>query len=486
MTRPETDEVREAAKQLLTEAFEELELLHVLPRSRYQPDIHVGSDYEGGDVRGPGFARLEQAILTAYKRRFEGDKAQDNLEFPNLYIDSFIESAVRRCTLNGEHCGDDTQGAAEAIDELISTLESQTVTVAACRVVQHLTTHDETPMRIGEVVVHPARGWKALQEISKIVPGTALAIPRDPPLSFMSPTSVVYATADAEGIPSAAAQALSQQIALFLRAVRLYTASTASTEMEIRGQATRIGRMSPYWVPFQIRGDTNFVLERPAVLTEADAAPLAAMSRLVAETSHLGEGTLIASWGVALARFDKSHQNPIWYENLVDLTTALEATLIGDGDENTGLKLRLRQRTATLLSCEDDLASAIYDDIGILYDLRSTLVHGGNIKLDTLRKRLKKLSTAPRGARDGLLAEIGVDRLQDITRRAILARLCLSAGPDALWPQSHDFPVDRHLSDDQARAKWRTAWHQHLEELGLSAAAQPAPRLTNHGRQEEP
>ena len=169
MTTPEMDEVREAAEQLLTEAFEELELLHVLPRSRYQPDIHVGSDYEGSDLGGPGFARLEQAILTAYRRRLEGDDAENNLEFPSLYVDSFVESAVRRCTLNGECCSVDAQGATEAIDELISTLGSPTITVAACRVVQHLTTHDEMPMRIGEAVVHPARGWKALQEISKIV-----------------------------------------------------------------------------------------------------------------------------------------------------------------------------------------------------------------------------------------------------------------------------------------------------------------------------
>lgn len=486
MTSTAVDEVREAAKQLLGEAFERLERLHVLPRSRYRPDIHVGSDYQGGDFGGPGFARLEQAILTVYGQRFEGDDAKHELEFPNLYLYSFVESAVRQCTLNREQCSADAQGAFEAIDELISTLESPTIGVAACRVLQHLTTHDENPMCIGEVTVHPAVGWDALAEIGRLVPGTSLALPRDPPLSFMSPASVAYATTETEAKPSSAVQALAQLVASFLRGIRLYRSSTASTEIEIRGQTTRIGRTSPHLVQFQMRGDMNVVLQRPTVLTETDSAPLVALSELLVEANALGGDKLIASWDVALARFDKSHQNPIWYENLVDLATALEAVLIGDGEESTGLTLRLRQRSAALLGCDEDPPSAIFEDVGILYDLRSTLVHGGDLKLTSLRKKLKKLSTAPDRAPDGLLAEIGVDRLKDITRRAILARLCLSTGPDALWPHNRSIPVDRHLSDDRERAKWRSGWRQRLSELGLSAAARPAPRLSFLGREELP
>lgn len=486
MTSAELNEMRDAAKRCLNEAFEQLELLHVLPRSRYGPDIHVGSDYRGHDLGGPGFTRLNDAILTAYGQRFKGEGAKHNLEFTKLYLYSFVESAVRRCTLNGERCRAGAQGAAEAIDELVSTLDSPTIKVAACRVVQHLTTHDECPIRIGEVTVQPAEGWDALDEIGQLVPGTSLALPRDPPLSFMSPTSVVYATTETETKPSAATDALSQQVALFLRTVRLYSTSTTSTEMEIRGQTTRIGRMSPHLVSFLTRGDMNVVLQRPTVLDDNHTESLVALSGLLADASTFSEGERMASWDFALARFDKSHQNPIWYENLVDLATALEATLIGDGEENTALTLRLRQRSAALLGCQEDPASAIYDDVGILYDLRSALVHGGDLKLSSLRKRLKKLSTAPEGALDGLLAEVGVDRLKDIARRAILARLCLSTGSDALWPHNKGIPVDRHLSDDHERARWRTTWRQRLDELGLSAAAQPAARLTFLGQEEVP
>lgn len=485
MTETGIGEVRRLAKTFLVEAFERLKVLPVLPRSRYSPDILVGSDYEGGVLEScPSFSPLEQAIRQTFSFRFEDDAAKSNLEFPHLYIYDFAESAVRRCTLNGDPYDAGARGALDGVDEFIGVLEAPNVTAAACRVVQHLTTHDDGPMSIDEITVHPATGWDTLLEIDRIIPGMSLALPREPPLSLMSPSSVVYSATDTDGKPSTAAESSSRRIARFLQAVRLYGCSTASTEVEIRGQTTRIGRMSPHSREFLFRGDMNVVLQRPTVLENHHSVPLATMSKLLARTDALGEGKLVASWDVALARFDKSHQNPVWHENLVDLATALEATLIGDGEENTALMLRLRQRAATLLGCKEDPPSAIYDDIGILYGLRSTLVHGGNLSLKSLRKKLKKISTTAEGAPDGVLAEMGVDRLKDITRRAILARLCLSIGTDAPWPHSSKVQVDRHLSDERERTKWRMAWQEQLKDLELSAAAQPAPRLTELGRQE--
>ena len=485
MAEADIGEIRRLAKTFLVEAFEQLKKLHVLPRSRYSPDILVGSDYEGGVLEScPSFPLLEQAIQATFRSRFDCDAAIDDLEFPHLYIYDFVESAVRRCTLNRDPYDDQARGALDSFEELITVLESRTVTAVACRVVQHMTTHDDSPMFVGEVAVHPATGWDALREIDRIIPGTSLALPRELPLSFMSPSSVVYATTETEGNPSIAAESSSRQIAKFLQAVRLYGCSTTSTEIEVRGQTTRIGRLPPHSHEFLFRGEMNVVLQRPAVLEASHSGLLATISKLLSDASSLDEGKLIASWNIALARFDKSHQNPVWHENLVDLVTALEATLIGDGEENTALMQRLRQRSAALLGCNEDPPTAIYDDIGVLYGLRSTLVHGGNLNLKSLRKKLKKISTTAGDAPDGILTEMGVDRLKDITRRAILARLCLSIGPDAPWPRSSRVQVDRHLSDDGERTKWRAAWHQHLKDLGLSAACRPAPRLTKLGRQE--
>ena len=70
-------------------------------------------------------------------------------------------------------------------------------------------------------------------------------------------------------------------------------------------------------------------------------------------SDHVGEQSL----GVGGRRHcavegltDRSHQLVPWFDRLVDLSTALEATLIGDGDENAGFRLRLRHRAATLLA----------------------------------------------------------------------------------------------------------------------------------------
>ena len=42
--------------------------------------------------------------------------------------------------------------------------------------------------------------------------------------------------------------------------------------------------------------------------------------------------------------------------------------------------------------------------------------------------------------------------MRDLVRRAILARLCLAAKPDPLWPFAGDATVDAILADDAQRA----------------------------------
>ena len=76
-------------------------------------------------------------------------------------------------------------------------------------------------------------------------------------------------------------------------------------------------------------------------------------------------------------RFDNSHQHRPWHQQVIDLTTALEASLIGDGDENAGLSLQLRQHAVALLACESDHATDIFKDVGTFYDLRSKIVRCG-------------------------------------------------------------------------------------------------------------
>jgi hypothetical protein len=64
------------------------------------------------------------------------------------------------------------------------------------------------------------------------------------------------------------------------------------------------------------------------------------------------------------------------------------------------------------------------------------LVHGGQIKDKDLRKAIRAISTVPDDAverRFGVAVGYAIDRMRDLVRRAILARLCLAVQPDPLW-----------------------------------------------------
>jgi hypothetical protein len=75
----------------------------------------------------------------------------------------------------------------------------------------------------------------------------------------------------------------------------------------------------------------------------------------------------------------------------------------------------------------------------------------------------------------GIAAGYAVDRLRDLVRRSILARLCLAAEPDPLWPFIGRTSIDASLSDDEQRAAWRARWHERLADVRAEAAAGPPP-----------
>ena len=188
------------------------------------------------------------------------------------------------------------------------------------------------------------------------------------------------------------------------------------------------------------------------------------------------EGMTATSYDVALSKFNSSHHQANPYEDLVDLATALEAILASGETETEGLTLRLRSRAAALLAADGDPASAVFSDVGLLYGLRSTLVHGGQIKQKDLRRDLGKISTMPKGApehRFGVATGYAVDRVRGLVRRAILARLCLAAQPDQVWPFSGSIAVDALLSDDETRGRWRANWRAKVRALGVEASANP-------------
>jgi Apea-like HEPN len=252
---------------------------------------------------------------------------------------------------------------------------------------------------------------------------------------------------------------------------------------------TLVTRMSPYLTEF--RGGRTIV-RRTVRLNEQHAPAFEAIGELVERADVKREGMVATSFDVALAKFNASHHQGNPYEDLVDLATALEAILAGGERETEGLTLRLRARAAALLAADGDPAKAVFADVGLLYGLRSKVVHGGQIKENDLRRDLGKISAMPEGEADnrfGVAIGHAVDRMRDLVRRAILARLCLAAEPDPVWPFSGNTTVDAQLSDDETRARWRAGWHEKLAALSVEEAAYPPPKavdfLTPHEQEEQ-
>ncbi|MGN2638290.1 hypothetical protein ACTD5D_19265 [Nocardia takedensis] len=157
----------------------------------------------------------------------------------------------------------------------------------------------------------------------------------------------------------------------------------------------------------------------------------------------------------------------------------LHRVMIG-AKEYEGLTLRLCSRVAALLADDDDPAQTLFEDLKQPYNLRSVIVHGGEMTMKEFRKTLSGISTVPASTGKGdNLDRIGhaVDRLRDIVRRAILARICLATGAPSPWPfrdEKRVVKVDVALSDDGVRTAWRAHWRHTLESMGIGTAARRA------------
>jgi hypothetical protein len=263
---------------------------------------------------------------------------------------------------------------------------------------------------------------------------------------------------------------------------QLLSAGTVYPIYEVNGLTTLVGRVNLRMSTF--RGGRPLVRRTVWVNTQHGPA-FEAIGTLVDQADVSREGMAATSYDVAISKFHRSHQQEGVYEDLDDLATAPEAILAGGEKDNEGLTLRLHNRAAALLAADTDAAQAIFGDVGLLYGLRSKLVHGGQIRVNDLKRDLRKLSTMPADAVDqrfGVALGYAGDRIRDLVRRAILARLCLAAPPNAeadadtrdpLWPFGGSTPVDALLSDDATRARWRTSWHLRLDALGVGEAAKP-------------
>jgi len=465
------------SRAFVAAAFDVLAQEHVIPTPVYHPYVAVGRDYVGGSIMGlPEFKVLEAHLNQAYPERFADPLTRAHPEFATTYIFSFLEACVTRCAR--ESSFDSASSAVhESIDELRSVLEKPSHEIVCCRHVSHLTTADGREVQIGDITVvpEPEGDFDTLRNrFQHEISAAPRAWNRERP-SLYGPPHALLITRETSQDPDSfgVANRLSGELERFLLLARLLTAGTAQSAYEVSGTTTLVTRFNPRMRTF-VTGPLHQLVRRTIRLTGQEGAAFTAIGNLIDTAEVKREGMAATSFDVAVSNFNLSHGSSSPYEHLVDLATALEAVLLGGDKETEGLTLRLRNRAAALLATDGDPAGAVFNDVGQLYTLRSKLVHGGRITQTELRKIIARISTVPAGAaeqRFGVALAYAIDRMRDLVRRAILARLCLAEGAEPRWPFDTDPGVDAILADDKRRAAWRADWHERLASLGAGYAA---------------
>jgi len=467
--------VAASARAFLAEAWATLHQRGVVPPSPYRRHLRVGRDYFGDDVRPlPTYTALEQAIGSAHPRFSEQTTLRDR-SFAGTYIFPFLETFIARLAAARQDFAADGSTATEVIRELEAALAADDYEVVCCRAVSHMTTSTEQPVDFTQVRVVPVDApahdhtRRLLEIVEGELPGGAHTYLDAEPHMYAPPESVVIARGRQPTLENLN-DAVSRRIDRFLLLVRLLKPGVSESMFEVQGASCPVHPPQPRLVQFRGAGPVSFSVAPPMarniVLSAADVPRMDGLDALLAEIEGRSQpGMVFTSFGMALNKFVLSYHSFGWFEQIVDLATAFEAAI--SGSSTSDVTLRLRTRAANLLATTSDPAAEIFNDIKVLYDLRSTLVHGGSLPLKSLLRKIGKLSRLPAGVPNGELPSHAVERLRDLVRRAILARICLGAGATPLWPINgeSDDQVDAALVDDAGRAAWQSAWHQTLASI---------------------
>lgn len=474
-------EIRAAARLLIAAALPTLHELRLFPPPRSNPFIGVGHEYVGSDLSMPEHAALTAAIDRAHPR-FRSDAELGERDFASSYTYPFVEACVTRLTFADDPW--DLTGPAidDSVEELVASVMADAWSVACCRVVSHLRTVDGKPWVLDDLEVIPitggpsSHGHRVHEVINSVITGSGVAMRRSEAADMFAPPEAVIVARTVDPKPFQVVDEMSKRIAQLLLAARLLHAGTAQAMYEVRGETTLVRRYRPALHLFN--GEVGSMsrtqmVRRDVVLGPDDQERIRGLQELIERANEHRPEMIVTSFALAVQRHEMSYHAASPYDQIVDLMTALEGTM--GGSSKSDVLLRLRTRCAALLATERDPAATIFKDVGILYDLRSTLVHSGDMTTKKLLKLFGSVSGVPAGAMFGEAFGHTVDRLRDLVRRSLLARVCLASGDEPLWPIESDVGVDATLSDDDGRLRWRLAWHEALEAFGAGSSADRPP-----------
>ena len=465
-----------AARAFLAAALRVLQSENVLPRPVFNQFLRGGRDYIVDSITClREFAAFEDAIADCHPR-FRQETSHLNRDSTYGYALSFVEAFVAEATLNGEDLSSESPSVETCLNSLTSEIRTDSWEVACCREVSNLTTVTGEALNVLDVTVIPVvapRGDQAQQAvgiISQVIPHSQSCYERTSLGEWDHPHSIIVARGDADGSFNFAS-VLSDRIDLFMLAARLLHGGSCDSLSEVQGETTLVRRSAPAFKRF--RGASSpfsltTALRRTTRLEPLDSRRFRGLAESIAAAEQETPGMFVTSFRVATNKFQSSYHAHSWDEQLVDLVTAFEAAL--SGTATTDVVLRIKTRAAALLSTKHDSAREIFHDVGILYGLRSKLIHGGALTENRLISRVKSITTVPDDEVGGLAVAYAVDRLRDLVRRALLARIALAACEPPLWELEQDDGVDAQLADAPTRARWRSVWRDVLGSFDASSS----------------
>lgn len=469
--------IERIAKEFVVAGLAELRSSSILPRPQLEPWIRAGRQYAGQIVTQlPEFERLERALEAAFPAKFA--PRSSIREFPLNYAFSLLEGCVATISRGSR---DYTANASEidaAVGEMLALLERNSDSVIAVRIVSDVAITPDH-LDVGDVTVRALGTWairQAQTEIDGLLPGAGREIDdRLEPFPHAPTAAILVARAASEpgdgsyaspGHYVAAHQCL-ERLRWATMAIRCATASTMQGILDVYGPPGNVRLREPRVVLLDY--EPMPMVERIAHLDETTASATDRLARILGEWSS-GRNGQPTALGVALDRYERSCSRAPWFDQLVDISVALEAALLDDSNQEISLRLRLR--AAQLLSTDADPADRIFRDVKHMYELRSKVVHGRAPKPQKVQDLLSSTSAASMTAFPGVKGAFSVDRFRDLARRAILARGFLSSA--GMWPLGKSVDVDGALVNDLTRGEWQTAWRRPLEEMGLPGAAREA------------
>ncbi|MGH8981431.1 MAG: hypothetical protein ACRDWE_10505, partial [Acidimicrobiales bacterium] len=357
--------LREVAQGFLGAAFPALTEDHVLPPSDYDHHLWVARDYMGPDITVPESGELQAALNAAYPQRFGEPRNRVHPEFANHYVFSLLEAAIVRCAEADNVFEADTEPCRRSVDELIDVLSNSTSMLHCCRAVSHLTTASGEPAEIWGLTVYPeSQRMGLVSQTCKLVPGTWGAFNRQDPRPYDPPHSLVVASEEVgeQGTFQARAR-LAQRVTRFLLLARLLYAGTHQSMWQVCGTSTLVSSAHPRYQVFEGAESVSIRLRRELRLSDSDTPAFAALDTLLDAAAVRREGMASTSFDLALFEYNRSFEPGSDAEQVVGLSTALEAILTGNDEGQGAIGFRLRSRAAALLATQDDPAVTVFDDI---------------------------------------------------------------------------------------------------------------------------